>query len=152
MKTLLVTLTLLSLSFIVSRADRPLELDSGTYTFSWTDGANEETFPVRLTATIEARLSYLDRADIVIEPDGDNLLFNPGGKFVGYSSVVYADGKMTSGDIALSMTTINPQSMAIRTVHLKGTISNHSAKGEGSYFIDRNKRGDLKWTLTKVQD
>ena len=152
MKTFLVTLALLSLSFFVARADRPLELDSGTYTFSWTEGANEVTFPVRLTATLGTRLSYLDLANIVVEPVGENILFNPGGKFVGYSRVVFADGKVSTADIALSMTTINPKDMAIRTVHLQGNISNHSAGGQGSYFINLSKSGDLKWKLTKVQD
>ncbi|HEU4679621.1 MAG TPA: hypothetical protein VFS35_08885 [Terrimicrobiaceae bacterium] len=91
------------------------------------------TFPVRLTAMLGTRLSYLDLANIVVEPVGENILFNPGGEFVGYSRVAFADGKVSTADIALSMTTINPKDMAIRTVHLQGNISNHSAGGQGSY-------------------
>ena len=41
---------------------------------------------------------------------------------MGYSRVAFADGKVSTADIALSMTTINPKDMAIRTVHLQGTF------------------------------
>ena len=76
-------------------------------------------------------------------------------KFVGHSIEGYHDGKLIDGHIVLSWTG-GDASNSITTFHLMGTVSNHSANGEGARYEDnfigkehRSETGRFKWTLTK---
>ncbi len=157
------TVALLCFSIVTGRAEQPTELPSGTYYLSLTSKVRKDdelkNLPGCLTTKIKNQTSASsgDRTniltDIVIE--SDNL-----GKFVDHSVEDYDKAKLIDGFIVLSMTapmageTMNK----ITTFHLMGTVSNHSARGEGASFQDlflakehdsyRSETERFKWVLT----
>ena len=149
----LLTVALLCFSIVTGRAERPTELPSGTYYLSITskDWTGElKNLPVRLTTKVQQSASWFDKTEIVIEEilaDNQISLF---GKLVGHTMEIYADGKMTSGDIVLAMTKFMEGNVtnSIKTWHLIGRVSNHSAEGEGTIFENDRKAAQFKWTLT----
>ena len=136
----LLTVALLSFSIVTGRAEQPTELPSGNYYLSLTSSVAKDevkNHPVRLTtkskpdksASSGDRKSIL--TDIVIEA-GDL------GNIVGQTAEEYDKGKLINGFIVLSVTTQWPRGHLneIITLHLMGTVSNHSATGEGASFRD----------------
>jgi hypothetical protein len=158
----LLTVALLCFSIVTGRAAQATELPSGTYYLSLTSADSKDelkNLPVRLTTKIKTQESASSgertfiQTDIVIE--SDHL-----GKFVGHSVEEYDKGKLIDGSIALSMTKPMAGGVTnkITTFHLIGTVSNHSARGEGASFQDvflakehdsyRSETERFKWTLT----
>lgn len=148
----LLTAALLCFSIVTGPAERPTELPSGTYYLSLTseDWKGElKNVPVQLTTKIEASASYFDKTDIVIEENVANHQIALFGKFVGHTHELYSEGKMIDGTILLSMTKFMDGAVNnIKTWHLIGKVSNHSAKGEGTIFENDRKAAQFKWTLT----
>ncbi len=103
----LLTVALLCFSIVTGRAERPTQLPSGTYYLSIRerlDGRTEEPSGAPHHQSPRKRSFWFDKTEIVIEEilaDNQISLF---GKLVGHTMEIYADGKMTSGDIALAMT------------------------------------------------
>jgi hypothetical protein len=147
----LLTVALLCFSIVTGRAEQPTELPSGTYYLSLTvEGSNEgmKNFPVHVTTKSAGKIrmkdSDLDRAETDIVLDAGEL-----GKFVGHTDEYYLEGKMYQGVIVLSATKFTTGFKGkIETVHLIGSVSNHSANGEGSTFKNQSKEAQVKWTLT----
>jgi hypothetical protein len=161
---ILLTVALLCFSIVTGRAEQPTELPSGTYYLSLTvEGSNEglKNFPVHLTTKTAGKIrmkdSDLDRAETDIVLDAGEL-----GKFVGHTDEYYLEGKMYQAIIVLSTTKFNAGFLGggakIETLHLIGSVSNHSARGEGTSFkshsspnlegIREVKEAQFKWTLT----
>jgi hypothetical protein len=146
----LLTVALLCFSIVTGRAEEPTALPSGTYYLSLapTDSKNEvKNLPVRLTTTkglgsVSSGDRTVIQTDIVME--SDDL-----GKFVGFSMEEYSQGKLTNGTIVLFVSRLIPRKGIPQSYHLKGTVSDHSASGEGALFQDLSKESQLKWTLTK---
>ena len=165
----LLPVALLCFSIVTGRAEQPTELSSGTYNLSLTskDGKDDEerNLSVRLTTKIKSQhsLSSGDKTtiltDIVMELDEFHA------KFVGHSIEDYDEGKLINGYVVLSWTELMPkEGHTIKTFDLIGTVSNHSARGEGGRyeieFIAKERAGagvdsyrfetaQFKWTLTK---
>jgi hypothetical protein len=158
----LLTVALLCFSIVTGRAEQPTELPSGTYYLSLTAEDSKEglkNVPVRLTTkiTTNARMkdSDLDRTETDIVLDAGEVL---GGKLVGHTEEYYFEGKSYNiGVIVLSTTKFNTGWLGggakIETLHLIGSVSNHSASGEGTGFTsnskgEHSKETQFKWTLT----
>jgi hypothetical protein len=147
----LLTVALLCFSIVTGRAEEPTALPSGTYYLSLTvEGSKEglKNFPVHVTTKSAGKIrmkdSDLDRAETDIVLDAGEL-----GKFVGHTDEYYLEGKMYHGVIVLSATKFTTGFKGkIETVHLIGSVSNHSANGEGSTFKNHSIDAQVKWTLT----
>ena len=147
----LLTVALLCFSIATGRAERPTELPSGTYYFSMSEDGKEtlKNLPVRLTTKTQESASYFDKTDIVVEEILAKDQIPLFGKFVGHTHELYSEGKMIDGTIVLSMTKFMEGAVNnIKTWHLIGSVSNHSAKGEGTIFENHRKAWQFKWTLT----
>jgi len=157
----LLTVALLGFSIVTGRADETTELPSGNYYLSLTVEHSDrkediaKNLPVRLTTKIipnyvSSNGNTFTTTDIVVE--GFEL-----GNFVGRTFEVYRQGKLNNGYMALSMTKLTAGPMGeIRTIHLMGKVSNHSATGEGALLRNfyeiveegsRFKTEPVKWVL-----
>jgi hypothetical protein len=150
---ILLTVALLCFSIVTGRAEQPTALPSGTYYLSLTptdskDAKDEvKNLPVRLTTTkglgsVSSGAMTAIQTDIVMEADDLHA------KFVGFTNEQYSEGKLTSGNIVLVVSRLMPRTGTPQSYHLKGTVSNHSASGEGALFENLSKEVQLKWTLT----
>jgi hypothetical protein len=149
----LLKVAFLGFSIVTGRAEQPPALPSGTYYLSLTptdskDAKDEvKNLPVRLTTTkglgsVSSGAMTVIQTDIVMESD------NLRAKFEGATNEQYSEGKLTRSDIFLVGSRLMPRTGTPQSYHLKGTVSNHSAGGEGALFENLSKQVQLKWTLT----